>query len=240
MADAITAPSLAVLNAVRAHLNDPLEHARVIPNPITPADPADRWTLEGCQRQRVLFVGRFDRHKGGDVIIRAFAELLKTHPRATLTFVGPDQGYVDNAGRRHNLADYIAAHVSADDRDRITWLGVQPPGKLTELRRRAHVVVVPSRFETFGNTAVEALSLGCPVVAGDTGGLSEIVEHEVSGLKHHPGDADDLAEQIRRIFDDSNFAQRLSTAAVEQCQRRYDPRVIADETIAFYQQVANA
>jgi glycosyltransferase involved in cell wall biosynthesis len=236
----ITAPSRAVLEAVREHLQMPLADARVIFNPIDVPPVDQRWSLERCDRGRVVFVGRFDRHKGGDLIIRAMAQVMERMPEARLTFVGPDQGFIDEGGRRWHLAEFIAQHVSPNRRQRIEWLGFQPPERLVEIRRRAHVVVAPSRFEVFGNTVVEAMAMGCPVIVSRTGGFAEIVAHEVSGLHHEPGSADDLAQQIMRMLGNDELAWRVSGGAVEHCLAEHDPLRIADRTLEFYRHVAGS
>ena len=82
-AAAVTAPSRDVLEQVRGFYGLALPEAEVIPNPIWPVPVAERWRLEGCDPNQVLFIGRFDRHKGGDLIIEAFGRVLHDVPEAS-------------------------------------------------------------------------------------------------------------------------------------------------------------
>lgn len=234
-ADAVTAPCRDVLEQTRAHYGLPLEHGSVVPPPVEFDGTAPTWNLANCDRTRILFVGRFDLHKGGDVMIDAFALLAAAKPELTLDFVGPDRGILDGAGNTVNLDDYLAAHVrDAEVRRRIVIHGQQGAETIEKLRRRALVTVVPSRYETFGYTAVEALSLGCPVVAANSGGLAEIVRDQETGLLFDCGDARSLAAQISKLLDAPQWAARLGEAARPDVERRYAPRSIAEQTLETY------
>ena len=89
IADAVSAPSGDVLERVREFYGLALPDAEVIPAPTLPIAAAYRWRLEDCDRKQVLFIGRFDRHKGGDLIIEAFGRVLEVIPDARLLFCGP-------------------------------------------------------------------------------------------------------------------------------------------------------
>src|SRR5207237_5245352 len=73
----VTAPSRAVLDATRNRFGLELKNSAVIPNPVEPVNPDGRWSLQACDQNRVLVVGRFDRHKGGDLMIDAFCRILQ-------------------------------------------------------------------------------------------------------------------------------------------------------------------
>ena len=106
-ADALTSTSRDVLEQTRSYYGLALEHAEVIHPPTSAVPLADRWRLEGCDPRQVLFIGRFDRHKGGDLMIEAFGRVLRQVPDARLCFVGPDRGLTDPQGRRWNIEDFL-------------------------------------------------------------------------------------------------------------------------------------
>ena len=72
----------------------------MIPNPIAVKPEAHRWRLETCDPNRILFIGRFDRHKGADFLLRAFAALAPSVPNLRLDFVGNDVGLMLEDGRK--------------------------------------------------------------------------------------------------------------------------------------------
>jgi glycosyltransferase involved in cell wall biosynthesis len=105
------------------------------------------------------------------------------------------------------------------------------------LRRRGLLTVVPSRYETFGYTAVEALALGCPVIAASAGGLAETVCDQETGVLFDSGDARSLANQIAKLLDAPEWAARLGDAGHSDVARRYAPRTIAEQTLETYASV---
>ena len=238
-ADAITAPSLDVLERTRRYYGLELDRAEVISNPAAMVPVEHRWRLEGSQPETILFVGRFDLHKGGDLIIRAFAEVARRRPDARLRFVGPDRGVVDEAGRRIGIEAYIRREAPAAA-DRIEYLGQRPSGELGRLRREARVSVVCSRYETFGLTLTEAITTGCPTVATRVGAFLEIIRDGATGLLCAPEDPLDLAEKICALLEDEALATRLSRQAVLDGERRFEAGSLARELSNHYRKVIEA
>lgn len=232
---AITAPSKDVLEQTRRYYDLPLERAVVIPCPIACTSKEQRWQAQSCEPDVIAFIGRFDRHKGGDLIIDAFAQVLQNFPKTRLIFAGPDRGYVDDAGRTWHLEEYVRDRLPGALEGQLQWLGQQPPSALTDLRRRAQMTVVASRYDNFPYTALEALSLGCPIVAARAGGIPEIINDGESGLLFQTGDAADLAAQISRLLKNPTLAAQLGHQAGEECAERFAPAVVAQQSIDFYQ-----
>jgi glycosyltransferase involved in cell wall biosynthesis len=181
-----------------------------------------------------LFVGRFDRHKGGDSVIDAFARIAAQHPAARLSFAGPDRGLLDDAGKRWLLDEYVSAKLSDPRvRERFTWLNIQTHGQIAKLRQLAGVTIVASRYETFGIAAVEAMAAGCPLVSTDAGGLAEIVIDGVNALVVRAGDADDLAGKVLSLLEHRDRAAALGARAVFDAER-FHPDVIAAQSADLY------
>jgi glycosyltransferase involved in cell wall biosynthesis len=233
----VTSPSLEVLERTRKHYGLPLADARVIhyPGPIIP--PERQWTFEGCDKKSILFVGRFDRHKGGDIMIEAFRELAAALPEAELQFVGPDRGFHDDQGRTHRLRDFLDARLPGPARARVHVHGELDAGRIEGLRRQARVTVVPSRYETFGFTVAEALAYACPTVASDSGGIPEVLLGDRTGLLARPGDAADLAAKIRVLWDNPERAAELGRAGARDTATRLDPDTIARASLDFYETI---
>lgn len=236
-ASAITAPSRHVLEATRSHYALPLAGAEVIPNPVEPVAGKDRWNLQQCERNRVVFIGRFDRHKGGDTMIDAFAHVLKSIPDARLDFVGPDRGCRDDAGREWRIEQYLREKLSETDRSKVTVHGFLPRSAAAELRKRALVTVAPSRYETFGIAAAEAMMAGCPLLVCAAGALTELVQDGQNGLTAAAGNALDVGENLVSLLKDPEQAARLGQRAAADAAERYAPQVVARQTIDFYHRV---
>jgi len=95
----------------------------------------------------------------------------------------------------------------------------------------ADAFVLASAHETQSLAAMEAMAAGLPVIVADIPGFGELVEHERTGLKCRPGDADDLVGCIRRLAGDRELCGRLAAAAREAAQD-WDVRLAADRWLA--------
>jgi glycogen synthase len=99
--------------------------------------------------------------------------------------------------------------------------------------------VVPSIYEPFGLVALEAMASGCPVIVADTGGLREVVPHELAGLRFRPRDPAALAEVAIRVLSDPDLEARLVAEAHEHV-RRFDWADIAAQTAEVYADLVGA
>jgi D-inositol-3-phosphate glycosyltransferase len=155
----------------------------------------------------VLYVGRFDRRKGIETLVRAIAKSnLQGSADIRLIIAG---------GYRPGCSDGI-------ERDRIHRvvqdLGLDPittfPGRLTEsdlpiYYAAANVCVVPSHYEPFGLVAIESMACRTPVVASKVGGLQFTVIPEITGLVVPPQDEVAFAQAIDRILNNPEWADEL-------------------------------
>jgi glycosyltransferase involved in cell wall biosynthesis len=231
----VTAPSRDVLERARRYYELPLSDALVIPYPGPMIDPDRRWRLDGSDRKSILFVGRFDRHKGGDVMIDAFRQVAATIPEAELLFVGPDRGLRDDAGRTHHLPGYLDSHLPTEIRPRVRIFGELDSERIESLRRQAFVTVVPSRYETFGFTVAESLAFGCPTVAADAGAIPEVLLGDKTGLLFQAGEPSDLASKLLALFANPEQAARFGREGAIDINRRLNPDAIARTTLDYYE-----
>jgi glycogen(starch) synthase len=143
----------------------------------------------------VACVGRLVPTKGPQVLLEALPRLLAVCPQARVIFVG-------EGSLREGLTRRAAELGIAE---RVTLPGHVYGRVLGTLYHAVDLVVVPSLYEPFGMVALEAMACGRPVVVSDTGGLGELVEEGVSGLKVPPNDPAALAEAVVRL----SFAPEL-------------------------------
>jgi glycosyltransferase involved in cell wall biosynthesis len=174
----------------------------------------------------VLFVGRLVHEKGAQVLVSAIPKVLEKM-NAKFIFVG--NGYM-----KDQLSDLVRAMGIAH---KVIFTGFVDEETLRKLQKNADVSVVPSLFEPFGIVALEAMAAGSPVVVSDTGGLSEIVNHEVDGVKVFTGNPDSLSWGIIRVLTDEALANRLRTNARRKLQEKYDWDTIAQQTKTVYEAV---
>ena len=235
-AKGITSPSADLLDQVRREYEIELPHGEVIPNPGPVVDEGAGWKLSSCDPDLILFVGRFDRHKGGDLVIDAFSTIAANRPELKLVFIGPDRGLQDGQGGSQGLQDYLAEHVpDLSVRSRIQHLGQMPATEIPKWRRKARVTIVASRFEVFGMVAVEALAFGCPLVAARAGALPEIVSHEENGFLFEKGSASALAHQLTTMLDQPELSAKLGQQGAKDAKHRFRPAVISRQMKQYYE-----
>ena len=238
-AAAVSSPSRDVLERVRGHYGQPLPNAVVIPNPGPEPNENEMWDGSRASPGLVLFVGRFDRNKGGDIAVNAFAQLADRLPSLRLAMAGPDDGIVDERGRRWSFPEYVTARVPAQHRGRIEFIGHVHQEALAAWRRRASVVISASRYENFAMTVLEALAQGCPLVCPDAGGLPEMVKHGETGLIYPTGDAAALARCIESLILAPGRAAELGRQGHLNYCVRFLPKQVAKEMADFYKEVCD-
>lgn len=150
-------------------------------------------------------VSRLEEIKGMDLVVPAFARVKAKYPDTCLIVVGDGslQEKMRQQARDLNCADGIE------------WVGRQPQEQLSKWYVRMDIVLMPSRSEGFGLTAIEAMANGCVVVASRTGGLPEVVRDREVGLLHEPDSIDDMTEKINLLISDHALLQQYSLASVQ-------------------------
>jgi len=175
----------------------------VLPNaapPMPPLPPRDELRSElGLEGNVLVFAGRLGPQKSVDVALQALAETSGV--RLAVAGDGPERGALER--RAHELG--------LDGR--VTFLGSVPRERVLRLFRAADASVLPSSWENFPHSVVEALAAGCPVIATTVGGVPEVVDDGVNGLLVPPRDPAALGAAITRFFSDEELRSRLRSAA---------------------------
>lgn len=208
---------------------------QVIVNPILMDECAPVWSLDGCDRSTILFIGRFDLIKGADVVLKAMQAVLRSYPEARLVFVGPDNGIPAANGGVAKFQAYCNELFPSEARSRIDFRGRLPHAELGPLRASAMVTVVASRWESQCYTLLEAMAQGCPVVSTDAGACAEIVSHGRTGLLARSEDPEDFAAQICAVFRDPGAAVSCGRAARDHVLRHFSTETVVDAMLERYQ-----
>jgi glycosyltransferase involved in cell wall biosynthesis len=185
------------------------DRALLLPNPapVLPELPssADARAVFGLNGQTLVFAGRLTVQKALDVALEAIAR--SSGVSLVIAGDGPERARLERASADLGVAG------------RVRFLGSQTRERIFALFRAGDAAVLTSEWENFPHAAVEALAVGTPVLAAESGGVGEIVEHERNGLLVPPRDADALARAIERFFADEQLRERLRAAAAPSVQR---------------------
>jgi glycosyltransferase involved in cell wall biosynthesis len=197
------------------------EKADVVPNPSAPAG-------EGRQEARVptlLFAGRICIGKGIGFLPSFLQALLPRFPNLALEIAGPDS-YARGLG---SMQRWLVGQLGPLA-DHVRFLGVLGPADLDAAYRRAWVLVLPSRWDNFPNSMLEAMVRGVPVVASPHGGMPEMLAG--TGCPVADPATPDFAEKTAELLADCTVRCRMGQAARARALTEYDPARIARGYVA--------
>ncbi|WP_456403784.1 glycosyltransferase family 4 protein [Hydrogenimonas sp.] len=202
-----------------------------LPNPIdtTVFRPSDKrgslelWRLPNG-RKLILFGAMSateDRNKGFEELSTALSKLSKADDVALVVFGSSRPRNAPEFG----FETYYLGSLSDDV-------------SLVALYSAVDVVVVPSLQENLSNTIMESLSCATPVVAFDTGGNSDMIEHKKNGYLAKPFDAADLAKGIEWVLENEAYSD-LCRRAREKVLEAFDAGVVAKKYIQMYRSIVD-
>jgi glycosyltransferase involved in cell wall biosynthesis len=160
------------------------------------------WSTLLANQPAVLFLGRIGDRKGTFDLLNAFAEVLQRIPDACL-LVGGDGEVEKFKAETLRLGLSHAVHY-------VGWVNAE---QKEQLFQRAWVFALPSYHEGLPMAILEAMARTRAVVSCPIGGIAEAVEHGVTGLLVHPGNASELADSLTEILGDRELAHRFGQNA---------------------------
>jgi glycosyltransferase involved in cell wall biosynthesis len=194
----------------------------VIPNGVDAA----RFAPNGKPREPViLFAGSLIERKGVRTLIEAMPLVRRRHPSHRLVLVG--------GGPQRKELEALA--VRAGVSDAVRFAGGLPPLEVARWMRRSELFVLPSLEEGQGVALLEALASGTPCVAGNVGGIPEMLSPECGALIP-PGDAPALASAVCGLLEDESRRRAMGRAARAAVCERFDWPAIARRILAVYEQ----
>jgi 1,4-alpha-glucan branching enzyme len=175
----------------------------------------------------IFFVGRLVKEKGVDVLLRALPRVFAEHPRAKAVVSGRGPMFFE---LQKQAEDYGIS-------ERVLFTGFVDDEERNKLLASADIAVFPSFYEPFGIVALEAMAAGTPVIVSDVGGMGDVVEDGVDGLKFTPGDDEKLARAILLLLSDHNFSDLLRQNGKITAATSYSWHALAGITQRLYHQV---
>jgi len=221
---------------VCAYFHLPDDKTVVIPNGVNPArfhpltaEEAARSRLEWVlpHERLVFFIGRVQYEKGVHLLVDAAQRIVAGNPNVKFVIAGTGtmlnflRQRVESFGMNDQIL--LPGYVSDETRDRLFQI--------------SDVAVFPSLYEPFGIVALEAMAAKCPVIASDAGGLDEVVEQGVTGIKIPRGNLDAIAQAIAQVLGDRDQAAARAARAFEVVSHEFSWSHIARATLELYQDI---
>lgn len=179
----------------------------------------------------VLFVGRMNRHKGVDLLVQAIPAIVEAHPGTRFVFAGADN---IPAAEHPTVGQYLLSLLPADLHGRITFTGHIQHEELERYYREATICVLPSRFEMFPYTCLEAMGFGKAIVGSDSGGMFEMLDGGDAGLLFTPPDVEELQDHVIRLLGDGRLRRDLGERARRRVEDVYGRERVVDQAEEFY------
>lgn len=210
----------------------PFEKINVIPNGVNltmysgiERDYDFRRNYASDNEKIILYAGRLVYEKGVQYLIGAMPKILQNYHDAKLIIAGKG-GMIEDLKAQ---VEYLGLG------NKVYFTGYMDHKSLCKLYKCADIAVFPSTYEPFGIVALEGMLAGNPVVVSDIGGLNEIVEHGVNGMKSYAGNSNSIADSILTLLFDHKLCNEISKNAKIKVKELYNWTKIAQDTHFSYQ-----
>jgi glycosyltransferase involved in cell wall biosynthesis len=229
----ITLCSNSMKKEVCDHFRVPSEKIHVIPNAIDTPEYKIKIDRESVKRRYgidpseklVLYIGRLVPQKGVEYLIRAAPMILRNQQNAKFIIAGD--------GWSRNQLEGLAASMGLGNK--IKFLGFISEDERIQLLLSADALVVPSLYEPFGIIALEGMAAGVPVIVSNVGGLSEIVEHDRTGMHAYAANPESIAWCVNKLLSDYEYSQWISENAKKRIKEQYSWEAAAKKTSEVYE-----
>lgn len=187
---------------------------------------------EDPRQKIIMFVGRIEPLKGIDVLMYALKIYLHTHPSSNLKLMivgGNDKGRTtnDELERLKLLQHTLKIHPAVE------FIPQKEQSELLYYYNYADIVVMPSHYESFGMTTLEAMACGTSIITTDTSGISSIIDKELKSLIISANNPLLLAKQIESVLNDQEKHAELQKKVIEKVQKMSWAHV-AEKLLSLY------
>jgi glycosyltransferase involved in cell wall biosynthesis len=175
----------------------------------------------------IIVPGRLVPEKDHDGLLQAIKILNKKnlYPKVLIFGNGPLRCWIYNKLLKDKLFGRIVLYDAI------------PHEELMNVIQVADIFVLPSIYEGFGLAPAEAMAMAKPVIATSVGGLTDLIENDVSGILVPPKDANSLANAIAQLMKDDYKREQLGKAARKRIETCFSIDVIADHYVSFYNHI---
>lgn len=227
---AISSPSQYQASEIASDLGWSSKQVKVIPNSIAMEILQQALQHPIAENAKILstilYVGRLAPVKGVEILVEAVKQAHQAVSESKLILVGGWQ--------MPDPPEQFDMSPSSINNANNVWLGHLPWQRLVKLYLQAAVFVMPSYYETFGISVIEAMAFSLPVVATNGGGLPEVVENGVTGLLIPPGNRDALAGAITRLLQDKELEKVIDRVGQERAQQFFNIAHVVGLSIDVY------
>jgi len=180
----------------------------------------------------IFALSRIDSNKGHIELLRAFSYVREALPGVHLVIGGGSKN-----PKPHEIGvidSFLEVVHELELNDTVIFTGYIRDDELAPYYRRADLFVLPSKYEPFGMTTLEAMACGTPVVATRFGGIRKNLRDGHDALLVDPSNEREFAAAMIRVLSDDDVARKLSRNGLATIRKRFSWDSIARTTLDFY------
>lgn len=234
-ADALLCPSRFLARQTEKEFGMALNSVNVIPLPIGDIALLKR-TDQVWNNGKICYVGRLEPRKGVIEWVDAAVSVMDDYPSVQFEFIGADLEYKNGV----SVKQFIVKRIPASMKSNFHFQGPRSRDELMQFLGQARMAVVPSRWENFPNTCIEAMCSGLPVIASPNGGMAEMITDNKTGWLAENARSDGLAKALKRALETpSARVIEMGTHAATDIHQMCHNKTIVEKLLEFRTRLVN-
>lgn len=173
----------------------------------------------------ILYIGRLVYEKGVQHLISAMPKIINGYNDTKLIIGGKGGMYDELREQAKNL----------EIENKVYFTGYLSSKEVQKMYKCADIAVFPSTYEPFGIVALEAMLAGVPTVVSDIGGLNEIVDHGINGMKSYAGNSNSIADSVLALLYNHQLCNNIVKNAKTKVKQEFNWNKIAQDTFFTYE-----
>lgn len=172
----------------------------------------------------IMFVGRFHREKGVDILVKAFNELHRTNKMISLLLIG--EGEEKKMLKEYCSVNNLPVHI------------LSPKKSIFDYYNIADIIVLPSRIDPFPYVMLDSGLMNKPFIGSNVDGIPELIKHRVNGLLFESENVNELSRSMQIILDDQVLAEQIARKLNDDVITNYYVEKVISTYIGFYNSLA--
>ena len=200
------------------------KHFKIIPHGIPIPQKFQTPTKCKTKELKILFVGRLERRKGIDVLLKAIPLVLSKFESVVFSIIGSDPNVFSKSFLQNSNLE-----------KKVLFRGKVSDGELKRAYQECDIFVAPSYYESFGLIYLEAMSFSKPTIGTTAGGIPDVIVDNHTGRLIEPGDHEALAEVIIQLVNSPEMRLKLGTNGRKRVEERFSTEAMTESTIEHFQ-----
>lgn len=173
----------------------------------------------------ILYIGRLVYEKGIQHLLAAMPKIINGY-NDTKLIIGGKGGMYDELKEQAKALGI---------ENKVYFTGYLSSKEVQKMYKCADIAVFPSTYEPFGIVALEAMLAGVPTVVSDIGGLDEIVDHGINGMKSYAGNSNSIADSVLALLYNHQLCDNIVKNAKTKVKKEFNWDKITQETYFIYE-----